>query len=92
MPKIKHKHGYSKIIKSDLNNVIDPLTAVKQILKKGYKKCNFKSKVFDGEEVYILTLIDNKIIVNDNEIDNLFDKVISINKDSELKNLVIFKK
>ena len=37
-------------------------------------------------------LIDNKIINDNIKIGNLFDKVISINKDIELKNLVIFKK
>ena len=37
-------------------------------------------------------LIDNKIINDNTKIGNLFDKVISINKDIELKNLVIFKK
>ena len=37
-------------------------------------------------------LIDNKIINDNNKIGNLFDKVISINKDIELKNLIIFKK
>ena len=37
-------------------------------------------------------LIDNKIINDSTKIGNLFDKVISINTDIELKNLVIFKK
>ena len=37
-------------------------------------------------------LIDNKIINDNTKIGNLFDKVISINKDIELKNLIIFKK
>ena len=37
-------------------------------------------------------LIDNKIINNNSEISELFDKIISINKDIELKNLIIFKK
>lgn len=90
LPKIKHKHGYSKIIKSDLNNVIDPLTAVKQILKEGYKKCNFKSKVFDGEEVYILTLIDNKIINNGYKICTLKYQTVSghkLKREKRLNNL-----
>ena len=37
-------------------------------------------------------LIDNKIINNNSEISELFDKIISVNKDIELKNLIIFKK
>ena len=37
-------------------------------------------------------LIDNKLIEDQNKIDDLFNIVISLNKDTELKNLVIFKK
>jgi len=37
-------------------------------------------------------LIDNNLIDDQNTISNLFDKVISINKDDELKNLIVFKK
>ena len=37
-------------------------------------------------------LIDNKIINDNDKIGNLFDKVILINKDIELRNLIIFKK
>lgn len=37
-------------------------------------------------------LIDNNLIDDQNTISDLFDKVISINKDDELKNLIVFKK
>tara|TARA_Y100001970_G_scaffold65933_1_gene84257 strand:- start:1521 stop:2162 length:642 start_codon:yes stop_codon:yes gene_type:complete len=37
-------------------------------------------------------LIDNQLIKDQDKINELFDTVISINKDEELKNLVIFKK
>ena len=37
-------------------------------------------------------LLDNNLITDQVKVDELFDKVISINKDVELKNLVIFKK
>jgi len=37
-------------------------------------------------------LIDNKIINDNDKIGNLFDKVILINKDIELRSLIIFKK
>ncbi len=37
-------------------------------------------------------LIDNNLIDDQNTISDLFDKVISINKDYELKNLIVFKK
>ncbi|MAW01962.1 MAG: hypothetical protein CMI81_03655 [Candidatus Pelagibacter sp.] len=89
-PNLKHRHGYSKIIKSDLNNVIDPLTAVKQILKTGYKKCNFKSKIFDGEEIYILKLIDNQIIKNSYKVCTLKYQTVSghkLKREKKLNNL-----
>ena len=37
-------------------------------------------------------LIDNNLIDDQNTISDLFDKVISINKDDELRNLIVFKK
>ena len=37
-------------------------------------------------------LIDNNLIDDQNIISDLFDKVISINKDDELRNLIVFKK
>ena len=37
-------------------------------------------------------LIDNNLIDDQNTISDLFDKVILINKDDELKNLIVFKK
>ena len=37
-------------------------------------------------------LIDNNLIDDQDTISDLFDKVISINKDDELRNLIVFKK
>ena len=37
-------------------------------------------------------LIDNNLIDDQNTISDLFEKVISINKDDELRNLIVFKK
>ena len=51
-----------------------------------------KGKVDTYSTLALYYLIDNKIITDDNEIKNLFNIVISTNKNNELKNLVIFKK
>ena len=74
------------------NNIVfnDDKYSQLEIKEKMIEIINGKVDTYSTLSLYYL--IDNKIIVNDNEIDNLFDKVISINKDSELKNLVIFKK
>ncbi len=50
------------------------------------------AKVNTYSTLALYYLIDNKIINNNSEISELFDKIISINKDIELKNLIIFKK
>ena len=50
------------------------------------------AKVDTYSTLALYYLIDNKIINDNNEISELFDKIISINKDIELKNLIIFKK
>jgi len=50
------------------------------------------AKVDTYSTLALYYLIDNEIINDNNEISLLFDKVISINKDFELKNLIIFKK
>ena len=50
------------------------------------------SKIETYSNLALYYLIDKKLIKNQNEIENLFDKVISNTKDFEHKNLVIFKK
>ena len=50
------------------------------------------AKVNTYSTLALYYLIDNKIINNNSEISELFDKIISNNKDIELKNLIIFKK
>ena len=50
------------------------------------------AKVDTYSTLALYYLIDNKIINDNNQISELFDKIISINKDIELKNLIIFKK
>ena len=50
------------------------------------------SKVDTYSTLALYYLIDNEIINDINKVNILFDKVISINKDVELKNLIIYKK
>ena len=50
------------------------------------------AKVDTYSTLALYYLIDNEIIKDNNVISELFDKIISINKDFELKNLIIFKK
>ncbi|MDA9706972.1 hypothetical protein N9U88_00355 [Candidatus Pelagibacter sp.] len=50
------------------------------------------SKIETYSNLALYYLIDKKLIKNQNEIKNLFDKVISNTKDFEHKNLAIFKK
>ena len=50
------------------------------------------AKVDTYSTLALYYLIDNKIINDNNQISELFEKIISINKDTELKNLIIFKK
>ena len=50
------------------------------------------SKIETYSNLALYYLIDKKLIKNQNEIENLFDKVISNTKDFEHKNLAIFKK
>ena len=50
------------------------------------------SKIETYSNLALYYLIDKKLIKNQNEIKNLFDKVISSTKDFEHKNLTIFKK
>ena len=61
-----------------------------EIKEKMIKIVNSKVNTYSALALYYL--IDNNIINDDDEIKDLFDIVISINKDLELKNLVIFKK
>ena len=61
-----------------------------EIKEKMIKIVNSKVSTYSALALYYL--IDNNIINDDDEIKDLFDIVISINKDLELKNLVIFKK
>ena len=50
------------------------------------------AKVDTYSTLALYYLIDNEIIKDNKVISELFDKIISINKDFELKNLIIFKK
>ena len=51
-----------------------------------------KGKVDTYSTLALYYLIDNNLINDHDKIDDLFNDVILINKDTELKNLVIFKK
>ena len=50
------------------------------------------SKIETYSNLALYYLIDKKLVKNQNEIENLFNKVISNTQDFEHKNLVIFKK
>ena len=54
------------------------------------KIVNEKVDTYSALALYYL--IDNKLVDDQTKISDLFDKVISISDDKELKNLVIFKK
>ena len=62
----------------------------KEIEDNMIKIINEKVDTYSALALYYL--IDNKIVNDNNKISELFDKVILINKDIELKNLIIFKK
>ncbi len=62
----------------------------KEIEDNMIKIINEKVDTYSALALYYL--IDNKIVNDNNKISELFDKVILINKDIELKNLVVFKK
>ena len=65
LDKIKLNKGenFKKIIRSDLLNTLDPLSAVELILFDNVlnSKCENKQKIFDGDDVYLVTLTKNKI-------------------------------
>tara|TARA_B100000886_G_scaffold26790_1_gene16981 strand:+ start:15519 stop:16196 length:678 start_codon:yes stop_codon:yes gene_type:complete len=89
---IKPKRGYKKINISDLIKVIDPLSALTEILKKGFNDCNFSKKVFDGEDVYILKLVDANLTRNEHKLCTLYYKTISghkIKREKKLNNIKI---
>ena len=60
------------------------------IKNKMIKIVNEKVDTYSALALYYL--IDNKLVDDQTKISDLFDKVISISDDKELKNLVIFKK
>ena len=62
----------------------------KEIEDNMIKIINEKVDTYSALALYYL--IDNKIVNDNNKISELFDKVILINKDIELKNLIVFKK
>tara|TARA_A100001015_G_scaffold130962_1_gene145329 strand:+ start:575 stop:1309 length:735 start_codon:yes stop_codon:yes gene_type:complete len=65
LDKIKLNKGenFKKIIRSDLLNTLDPLSAVELILFDNFlnSKCEKKQKIFDGDDVYLVSLTKNKI-------------------------------
>ena len=61
-----------------------------EIKEKMIEIINSKIETYSNLALYYL--IDKKLVKNQNEIENLFDKVISNTKDFEHKNLAIFKK
>ncbi len=65
LDKIKLNKGenFKKITRSDLLNTLDPLSAVELILFNNVlnSKCEKKQKIFDGDDVYLVSLTKNKI-------------------------------
>ena len=89
---IKTKKGYKKINISDLTKVSDPLSALTEILKKGLNNCNFSEKVFDGEDVYILKLVDANLTRNEHKLCTLYYQTVSghkIKREKKLNNIKI---
>ena len=86
--KTRNKEKLAKVYNSIIFN--KDSYSNKEIEDNMIKIINEKVDTYSALALYYL--IDNKIINDNNKIGDLFDKVISINKDIELKNLVIFKK
>ena len=55
--------NFKRIVRSDLLNTLDPLSAVELILFNNVlnPKCNNRKKIFDGDDVYLVFLTQNKI-------------------------------
>ena len=72
--------------------VRDPLSALTKILKKGLLNCNFSEKVFDGEDVYILKLVDANLTRNEHKLCTLYYQTVSghkIKREKKLNNIKI---
>tara|TARA_B100000963_G_scaffold295818_2_gene266869 strand:- start:316 stop:957 length:642 start_codon:yes stop_codon:yes gene_type:complete len=76
----------------EYNNIIFTINQYSdtEIKDRMIKIVNEKVDTYSTLALYYL--IDKQLIEDDNDMRKLFDIIISINKDSELKNLVIFKK
>ena len=61
--KLNKGENFKKIERSDLFNTLDPLSAVEFILFNNVinSKCKNKKKIFDGDDVYLVFLTQNKI-------------------------------
>ena len=61
--KLNKGENFKKIIRSDLLNTLDPLSAVELILFDNVlnSKCEKKQKIFDGDDVYLVSLSKNRI-------------------------------
>lgn len=60
--KLDKGENFIKINKDDLSNTLDPLSAVELILFDNIlnPKCENKKKIFDGDDVYLVSLTKNK--------------------------------
>ena len=61
--KLNKGENFKKIIRSDLLNTLDPLSAVELILFDNVlnSKCEKKQKIFDGDDIYLVSLTKNRI-------------------------------
>ena len=76
--------NYKLIKKTVLRNLLDPLTAVSEILysNKIDAKCNFKNRIYDGDDVYEIFLTPeeknkSKIKFNKKEYKIIFNFLFS---------------
>tara|TARA_B100001057_G_scaffold27142_1_gene24867 strand:- start:598 stop:1332 length:735 start_codon:yes stop_codon:yes gene_type:complete len=60
--KLNKGKNFKKIIKTDLQNTFDPLSAVELILYNNIldSKCKNSKKIYDGDDVYSISLAQNK--------------------------------
>ncbi len=86
--KKRKKNKFAEVYNSIIFNT-DEYSEI-EIKDKMSEIINNKIETYSNLALYYL--IDNKLVENQNEIKNLFDKVISNTKDFEHKNLAIFKK
>ena len=87
------KHSHEVIFTSGATHSINIVAhGFTEILKKGLNNCNFSEKVFDGEDVYILKLVDANLTRNEHKLCTLYYQTVSghkIKREKKLNNIKI---